>query len=81
MMSMAMALPDTSCNMNLIEFYLAAGVMQIINEILADVRERIIELAGQDGIINRLEHFILQFVTFLNFPAFLAEFSIFLYIR
>ena len=81
MMSLALSLPETSCNMKIIEWYLAAGVMLHINEILADVKGRFNRLAGEDGIVNELEHYILQFIAFLSFPAFLAELSIFLYIR
>ena len=46
--------------MKIIEWYLAAGVMLHINEISVDVKRRFNRLAGEDGIVNDLEHYILQ---------------------
>ena len=81
MLSLAIALPKSSCNMDIIEFFLAAGVMEILHEILEDVRGRVQDLSDRDNIENRKEHFILQFLVILNFPTFVAELGIFLYIR
>jgi len=80
MLSISLALPMDACNMGVMRWFLAAGVTHILNAIIEDVRSRITDMAADDGIINKVENRILTFLSLLNFPLFLGDLTIFVYI-
>jgi len=77
MFSLAITLPQDVCYGGLIRTYLIAGVLQIVNSLFKERRAEIIELAGQDNIINKKEHFILTALDAFNFLLFIVECAVF----
>jgi hypothetical protein len=73
-LALALALPHESCNIHVTEWFLMAGVVSTLTGVVNDLRNEVQQLSSLDGIVNRIEHMLIQFLRFVNFPLFLAEF-------
>ena len=72
-LALAIALPQDSCNIDVTRWFLMAGVVQTCTAVLNDLRGQVEMLAALDGIINKVEHRLIQFLRFVNFPFFCIE--------
>ena len=81
MLTISLSLSPGDCNMDILKWFLAEGVLMVLNHILMDVIERITEMAEEDGKISKKEFKLLETVRFFTFFVFLAELIIFLYLR
>ena len=81
MLTISLSLRPGDCDMDILKWFLAEGVLMVLNHILMDVIERITEMAEEDGKISKKEFKLLETVRFFTFFVFLAELIIFLYVR
>ena len=79
-LALSLALPHESCNIHVTEWFLIAGVVFSMTEVLNDLRGQVEMLAALDGIINKIEHRLILALRFVNFPLFCVEFFSFLMI-
>ena len=77
-LSLSLALPHSSCNIHVTEWFLVGGVVFTMTEVLNDLRAQVEVLAALDGIINKVEHRLILALRFINFPLFCTEFVTFL---
>ena len=81
MLTLGLALPQSACDMQILIYFQAAAQMQILINILNDVRMMIEDMVAEDNIVSRLEHIIIQCFFVANFFIFLGELAVFVYIR
>jgi len=79
-LALAIALPHESCNIHVTSWFLVAGVVFSLTDVLNKLRSQVEMLAALDGIINKIEHRLIQFLRFMNFPLFCTEFIAFVMI-
>jgi len=79
-LALAIALPHESCNIHVTSWFLVAGVVFSLTDVLNKLRSQVEMLAALDGIINKIEHRLIQFLRFINFPLFCMEFIAFVMI-
>ena len=72
-MSLALALPHDNCNIHVTEWFLLAGVVATLTDVVNDLREEVEELANLDGIINLVEYRLIVGLRMVNFPLFVME--------
>ena len=72
-MSLALALPHSNCNIHVTEWFLLAGVVATLTEVVNTLRAEVEELANLDGIINLVEHRLIVGLRMLNFPLLVME--------
>ena len=72
-LALAIALPHDSCNIDVTKWFLIAGVVQTCTAVLNNLRGQVEMLAALDGIINKVEHRLIQFLRFVNLPFFYME--------
>jgi len=72
-MSLALALPHSNCNIHVTEWFLLAGVVATLTDVVNDLREEVEELANLDGIINLVEYRLIVGLRMVNFPLFVME--------
>ena len=72
-MSLALALPHSNCNIHVTEWFLIAGVVATLTEVVNTLRAEVEELANLDGIINLVEHRLIVGLRMLNFPLLVTE--------
>ena len=72
-MSLALALPHVNCNIHVTEWFLLAGVVATLTEVVNDLREEVEQLAYLDGIINLVESRLIVGLRMVNFPLFVME--------
>ena len=77
-LSLAISLPKDKCNIPVMEWFLFAGVVATLTDVINILREEIQALLMLDGIINKAEHRLLGFLRMVIFPLFLMEFICFL---
>jgi len=65
-LALALALPHSSCNIHVTEWFLVAGVISTLTLVTNQLREEVEQLAMLDGIINKVEH---RRITFLKLSA------------
>ena len=76
-MSLALALPHESCNIHVTEWFLMAGVVATLTEVINDLRQEVERCVGLDKIINKAEHRLIVFLKAVRFPLFCAELAAF----
>jgi len=73
MLSLAVSLPITNCNIHITIWFLYAGVistlMIVFDKLLKDAKD----MAASDGIINRMEHYVIDFLKLCKLPLFVIE--------
>ena len=67
--------------MGILNWFLAGGVVLVLNYVLADVTERIEEIAEKDGRVSMMEHRFIETLGFFKFFVFITELVIFLFLR
>jgi hypothetical protein len=72
-LTLALALPHSSCNIHVTEWFLTAGVVFTLTGVINQLREEVQDLAQLDGIINKVEHRLILFLRLINFPLFVVE--------
>jgi len=72
-MSLALALPHANCNIHVTEWFLLAGVVATLTDVVNDLREEVENLAFLDGIINLVESRLIVGLRMVNFPLFVME--------
>jgi len=72
-MSLALALPHNNCNIHVTEWFLLAGVVATLTEVVNSLRDEVEELANLDGIINLVENRLIVGLRMVNFPLFMME--------
>ena len=77
-LTLAMTLPKDSCNIDVMSWFLTAGVVATLTDVINLLRTDVQTLAMLDGIINKAEHRLLTFLRMVNFPLFIMEFVAFI---
>jgi len=72
-LSTSVALPHTSCNIHVTEWFLVIGIVSCVTEVFTQLTKEVEVLAAKDGIINRAEHILIDCLKFLKLPLFLFE--------
>ena len=73
MLALSVSLPRENCNINVLEWFLIAGVIYTLTGVLSQVQEKVIEMAHLDGIVNKAEHRIILALKLIKFPLFVTE--------
>ena len=81
MLSISLSLNTNDCDMGILNWFLAGGVVLFLNYVLADVTERIEEMAEKDGRVSMMEHRFIETLGFFKFFVFITELVIFLFLR
>jgi len=72
-LSTSVALPHTSCNIHVTEWFLVIGIVSCVTEVFTQLTREVEVLAAKDGIINRAEHILIDCLKFLKLPLFTFE--------
>jgi len=72
-LSTSVALPHSSCNLHVTEWFLVIGIVSCVTEVFVQLTKEVETLAAKDGIINRAEHILIDFLKFLRLPFFIME--------
>ena len=72
-LSTSVALPHSSCNLHVTEWFLVIGIVSCVTEVFVQLTKEVETLAAKDGIINRAEHILTDFLKFLRLPFFIME--------
>jgi len=72
-LSTSVALPHTSCDIHVTEWFLVIGIVSCVTEVFTQLTKEVEVLAAKDGIINRAEHILIDCLKFLKLPLFLFE--------
>jgi len=73
MLALSVSLPRENCNINVLEWFLIAGVIYTLTGVLSQVQEKVIEMAHLDGIVNKAEYRIILALKLIKFPLFVTE--------
>merc|ERR1712226_1161304 len=77
MLSLAISLPATNCNLHVSHWFMYAGLVQTLTGVFNDLITDVQAMAASDGIINKLEHYIVLFLKLGKLPLFLVEFTVY----
>ena len=77
-MSLAISHPKENCNIPVMEWFLFAGVVATLTDVINILREEVEAVSMLDGIINKAEHRLLTILRMVIFPLFLMEFTCFM---
>ena len=80
MLSISLSLNTNDCDMGILNWFLAGGVVLVLNYVLADVTERIEEMAEKDGRFSMMEHRFIETLGFFKFFVFITKLVIFLFL-
>jgi len=73
MLTLSVSLPQSRCQIHVLEWFLIAGVIFTLTGVLNQVQEKVVEMAHLDGIVNKAEHRIIMALKFFKFPLFVTE--------
>ena len=73
LMALALALPHESCHIHVTEWFLMAGVVATLTQVVNSLIEEVERLVSLDKIINKAEHRLVWFLKVVRFLLFCVE--------
>ena len=68
MLSLAVSLPYTNCNIHITIWFLYAGIISTLTIVFDNFLKDVKDMAASDGIINKMEHYVIYFLLHTLIP-------------